>query len=96
MHWDGTITLGNVLSAVAFLVGLWAAAQRTYYSLDKRANSFEATISNHAKLLEEHARRMERQDDQHLKLMGDIQRILGRLDGVSVPAAGRPSESPTR
>lgn len=90
MTFDGTITLGNILTAVVFLFGLWGAVSRAYHLLDKRTTMFEGTLTEHANLLKEHAARMvrqeehmEKQDNILLHISGDMQRIVGRFEAIN-------------
>ncbi len=94
-HFDWTITLGTVLSAAVFVAGTWAAVSRLYSLLDKRLAIFESVLGTHAQTLMAHSARMERQDDIMIKLAGDIQRVIGRIETWTDPrrAIGR-TDSP--
>ena len=83
LHWDGTITLGNILSAVMVVVAIWAAVSRSYNLIDKRATVVEQTILRHASLLETHSARMAKQDELLLSISGTMNRIVGRLEMVN-------------
>lgn len=82
MTFDSTITLGNVVTLVGFLFGLWAAANRTYHSLDKRATIFEAMIHEHSRLLAEHSKRMEQHDRTLTDILQKIANIVGRMESA--------------
>jgi len=82
-NFDPTITLGNVITMIGIVVGLWISATRLYGSVDRRLAVFEVMLSSHAKTLIEHNIRMEKQDDMLLRLMGEIQRLVGRLESTT-------------
>jgi hypothetical protein len=77
---DWTITLGNALTIITMLVGGWLGIVRMYYLFNNRISSFEATIKIHADALLIHTARMEKQDDLLLRLVGDVQRLIGHLE----------------
>lgn len=114
-HFDSTVSLGSIISAVVFLIGIWTLAQKTYYSLEKRTTILDESIKSHTALLADHASRMERteeafglrmqrqeeafalrmqrqeetfgkrmekQEESLLKIMQDVQRLLGRMEGM--------------
>lgn len=83
MHWDGTVTLGNIITALVILAGLWAAGSRAFNVIDKQLGIFGVTIDAHARLLTSHANRMEKQDEMLLRISGDMQRVLGRLEAAN-------------
>ena len=86
VHFDPTVTLGNIISAGVFLFGLWAAGTRAYSLIDRRILVFETTIAQHARLLESHALRMEKQDDMLIRISNDMQRLVGRLETANLLA----------
>lgn len=77
---DWTITLGNALTIFTLIGGGWLGIMRSYYLFDARISSFEATLKIHADILIQHSLRMEKQDDLLLKLVGDVQRLIGHLE----------------
>lgn len=86
VHFDPTVTLGNLVAAGVFLFGLWAAGSRAYAQIERRIVVFETTINQHGRLLESHAVRMEKQDDMLVRISGDMQRIVGRLETANLMA----------
>lgn len=76
---DWTITLGNLVSAAAIVMGFWGASLR----LTQRLSRFEATVEDHTNAISTHARKHERQDELLRDLMGDVQRLIGRLDSMT-------------
>lgn len=86
MKFDWTISLGTILSAILVVMGTWATVARLYSLLDRRLAVFETMLSNHATTLFTHSTRMEKHEDLIIKLTGNMQRIIGRLEveGVKV------------
>ena len=80
-NFDSTISLGNILTVVGFVAAFWAAATKVYNSLDRRLISFEALLLGHAQTLVSHGAKMEKQDEILLRLVGDMQRLIGRVEG---------------
>lgn len=89
-HFDWTISLGNVLTVVGFIIAAWLAGTRIYNGIDRRLIAFEGLLSHHAATLVDHAARMKTQDDMLLRLVGDVQRLIGRMEGSrqSLPEHG--------
>jgi uncharacterized coiled-coil protein SlyX len=92
-HFDMTITLGNIVAALSFLFGIWAAMlrlsadkTRLYVAMDQRLAVFESVLSAHAGTLTTHSARMEKLEDQLVRLVGDIQRIAGHIESSQVRA----------
>lgn len=76
LTFDWSINLGSVLTALSFLVGIWLAS----LTLTRRLTTFEGTVTIHTDALAQHVRWMEKQDNLLLQLVGDVQRLIGRLD----------------
>ena len=72
MHFTGNISLGNVLVVVT-LVG-------TAVQFGMRLGTLETTLRQHADALMDHANRLEQHDSRLLDAVGNIQRMLGRLE----------------
>ncbi len=89
-HFDGTISLGNILTVVGFFWALWMAGSRLYVYMDRRVSVFENVLKDHARTLIDHANRMEKQDDLLIKLVGDVQRLVGRMEAETVRRSDRP------
>lgn len=68
------------------------AIQEANIILDRRITVFEAILGDHAKTLVDHARRMDTQDQLLIKLIGDIQRLVGRIEGLRLSSGGRKSD----
>lgn len=80
LKFDWTITLGALVASIIIVAGTWAAVSRLYSMLEKRLSLFEVGLGVHTQTLINHATRMEKQDDLMLKLVGDMQRVIGRME----------------
>lgn len=78
MHFDGTVSLGSLLT-IATLIGI---AVRLGWTV----GGIQAIITQHSKLLEMHTARMEKQDDMLIRISGDMQRIVGRIESANQQA----------
>lgn len=67
-------------NVITYLAGLAWAVHRVQDGLDRRLAVFEATLRIHADTLVAHAGKMEKQDDILLRVVSDIQRLIGRLE----------------
>lgn len=76
--WD--INIGQIVSAAVVLLGAYSGALRIYHLLDKRLDRLEGHLSQHTDTLEIHSQRMEKYEAGLLGIVGDVQRILGRLE----------------
>ena len=76
--WD--INIGQIVSAAVVLLGAYSGALRIYHLLDKRMDKFEGHLSQHTDTLELHSVRMEKYESGLYSIVGDVQRILGRLE----------------
>jgi hypothetical protein len=81
MHFDGTITLGALVSAATFAVTVFLAYVRATTWLERRLTGFETTLRSHAEQLERHGERMDRYEERYVKIAGDLQWLVGRMDG---------------
>jgi len=86
MTFDGSISIGDIVTAATIVFGLWAAVTKTYHRADKRAALFEQTVTQHTELLAAHSTRMEKNDETLLKVMSELQRLVGRLDSLNPQA----------
>ena len=82
-HFDPTVTLGNILTAIVFITALIGSVARAYNLIDRRMATFESTIMQHTELLKHHTTSMERQDALLLDISGQMNRIVGRLEAFS-------------
>jgi hypothetical protein len=70
MHWDGTITLGTLISALVMLVGIAAVFIRM--------GSLQELVKTHGTALERGTARMDKHDALLLELVGDVRELIGR------------------
>lgn len=80
-HIDLTITLGNLIEMgviAGTLFGLYAKFIGQFSSL-------KTTLENHGEQLERHADRMEKYEAGMFQIVGQVQRVMGRLDGFNPP-----------
>lgn len=84
VRFDPTITLGTLLSATAIIAGTWASISHLYSLLDKRIALFEEMLKGHAIELSSHAARIENHDIALMRLVGDLQRVIGRIEADSM------------
>ena len=82
---DYTVSLGNILTILGFAWVVWMGVTRVYIMLDLRISRFEEILEGHAKTLAAHAGRMEKQDDLLLRLVGDVQRLIGYMEARNKP-----------
>lgn len=80
MHVDWTISFGTVWAAASIIVSIWWASVSVQQGMDKRLAVFESVLRDHALTLVGHAEKMGQQDVLLLKLVGDVQRLIGRLE----------------
>lgn len=77
MKFDGTITLGNLVSAAAFLVGILVA----YTKAARWLTRFETTVNGHTDELTKHSGRMDRYESRYVEIASDLQWLIGRMNG---------------
>ena len=70
MHWDGTITLGTLISAIVMVVGIAAVLVRM--------GSLQQLVKSHGTALERGTERMDKHDALLLELVGDVRELIGR------------------
>ena len=80
MSFDWSVSVGNIVTAVVFLTSTLLGMWRMSVSITQKAAVFEALLREHAVTLMAHASRMEKQDDLLLKIMGEVQRLIGRME----------------
>lgn len=73
-----TITFGNLLE-ICSLAGVLISL---YYAAVGRVRDLETTLRHHAEDLSEHAARLDRFSETLVEVMGDVQRIMGRMESV--------------
>jgi len=74
-----TITLGNILSVLGFTISIAWAVIKIQHTLEKEVIRLRDTLNTHSNMLDGHSLRLEKHDELILKLVGDIERLIGRL-----------------
>ena len=77
---DYTLNIWQVITAVGFLFAGYGAIMRVYHLLDKRLASMEQHLTDHADTLGEHGRRLGKYEEALFKMVGDLQRVIGRVE----------------
>ena len=80
---DWTLNVWQLMTAAGFLVGGYGTIMRVYHLLDKRLASMELHLTTHADTLEEHGHRLGRYEESLFKIVGDLQRVIGRVEVVA-------------
>ena len=76
LTFDWTITAGTIIQ-VATMVILAIAA---YHAIKGQLAIFNNTLSTHAKSLEEHSQKLITVDERIIKIVADLQRLIGRSE----------------
>ena len=92
MKLDWSISVGNILTALVFLFGAVSTGWKIYNAFARQAVVFEGLLKEHTNTLISHAGRMEKQDELLLRIIGDVQRLIGRMEvsqsaGIHLAAA---------
>lgn len=84
-----------VLGAIIGAIKLWYSIDKRFTALatavdnrvtdlgnavDKRVSMLEADLVDHTKTLADHAVRMQRWEETLFKIVGDLQRVIGRME----------------
>ena len=84
-HFDGTVTLGNLLE----LGGIVVVLLRMYHNAVIRFVHLETIIQDHSQKLVEHGQRMEKYEGGMFRVVSDVQRLVGRLESQPHPQPHR-------
>ena len=82
MHVDWSVSIGNILTAASFFTAVLAVIWKFYASFLTKTTAFEELLKGHAATLMTHADRMEKQDDLLLRVISDVQRLVGRMESI--------------
>lgn len=74
MHFTGDISLGTILT-IATLLGI---AIRVGWAVGK----IQAVVDGVKKTASDHAMRLDRYEEALIKMVGEVQRMVGRVEGV--------------
>lgn len=91
MSFDWTITLGNLMTIGGIVVGMYVGATKILNRVDDRLMKLEQIFVSHTATLIAHAARMEKQDDMLLRLVGDVQRLIGHMESRDSHEHRRPA-----
>ena len=76
MHWNGEVTLGNLLTIIT-LISLAIAA---WYGLKARILVFQEMLRTHSQTLMDHAKRLDTYESRILDLVSGLQRLIGQSE----------------
>ncbi len=79
-QFDWSINFGQIITIAGTLLGFYGTALSLYHRIDKRMAGFEQTLQQHATTLTDHAKRLERYEEVLFKIVGDLQRVIGRVE----------------
>ena len=80
-HTDAILIIAFLI--FVFLVSLYLGGVKMVHVMDRRIAVFESTLKMHAESISHHSGRMEKQDELLITLVGDVQRLVGRLETSS-------------
>ena len=83
MHFDATITLGNILATISIVSGMWFAAWRAVASIDKRFVALQNALERHEQRIDAHDKKIDRQDEMLMNIVLKLERLIGRLEANS-------------
>jgi len=72
------IDIGQIVTAVIFLLGLYGGAIRLYHLLDLRLSVLETMLKTHATTLTDHSAKMAAGEQQMILLMRQVYTLIGR------------------
>lgn len=73
------LVLAIVLGTLPVVITLITIA----INIGRRLGTFEQTLAGHAQMLDRHADRMERYESSTITFVGDLQRLVGRVEVLS-------------
>lgn len=79
IQFDQTIRLGDIVTMSGIITAFLAAAWRFM----DRLKSLERTLNSHSDILTGHSSRMQEYERGMRDIIGDVQRVIGRLDLIS-------------
>jgi hypothetical protein len=83
LSFDPTVTLGTVLSMLGIVAAIAGAAWRVSSKVNADLVGFQQAMLAHTKLLEEHAKRIDKQDGMILDVIRSLERLMGRLEAMT-------------
>ena len=91
MRFDLTLNIGHVLIIASMIVTVVAAWHAFKLWASVKIARFEETLAHHTRSLDAHASRLDKHEEVHAKLVGEVQRILGRIEYMM---GGEPRKHP--
>lgn len=79
MHFDGTVTLGSLMTTGAFVLSLVVLYNKGTLWLAGILARLQGTLDEHAKQLVAHNARMDRYEQCYVKIVGDLQFVIGHI-----------------
>ena len=77
MSFDWSLHIGDVIQVLAILgTAMWA-----YHGIAVKLALLAQIIEEHSDTLREHGQRLTRYEESLFKLVGDLQRMVGHLEG---------------
>lgn len=81
LKFDGTITLGAIVSAATFAFALFVAYTKATQWLERQFATFEMRLAEHGAQLKSQTERMGRYEERYVAIANDLQWLIGRMDG---------------
>lgn len=72
MHFTGDISLGTIVTIITIL--------GVAMTIGQRFGRVETTIESQAKMLTDHAMRLGKYEQQSMRFVADLQRLVGRVE----------------
>lgn len=85
LSFDPTVTLGTLLSMLGIVAAIAGAAWRVSSKVNTDLVGFQQAMIAHTRLLEEHAKRIDKQDGMILDVIRSLERLMGRLEVMTTP-----------
>ena len=82
MHWDGTITLGNILTISSMIIVAVLAYHNFVLRMAVQTEIVTRSLQAHSNQLARHAERLDRHEEHSLQIVADLQRVIGRVEVV--------------
>ena len=83
MHWDNTISLGALMQIATVIITVIVAYTSFLRRIEVQAEGFRQVLQVHSATLTAHADRLDRHEEHTLTMVGDLQRVIGRLETVA-------------
>lgn len=81
-HFVPEVTFGNIVTIIAFIASCIVVYTKATAWLSIRFTRFEETLDRHSAQLDRHAERMSLYEERYIMIAENLQRIIGRLEGM--------------